>query len=183
MYYRQVIEPIGGQAVVVGAVMLAFAIFVVVASVFVVYTERADERDQAWTSTLAAKWNDPSVDGGRAEHAKAEHAAQERLERAIVDDDDDVHAPSSTRREQQQQHRAPPTASSSSQNPRFRPVDVDATLVARIRAFYRQHDDPDKLESDVVSIAMWALQNGVPALNKKLREKYGCDLDSDEPPI
>jgi len=56
-------------------------------------------------------------------------------------------------------------------------------LMSQLTAFYGKHD-PLKSKKEIEGIAQYANQNGVAALNKKLREKYGVDLgggDSDPP--
>lgn len=53
--------------------------------------------------------------------------------------------------------------------------------------FYAKHD-PKKTRGEVDNIAAWAKQNGLAAINKKLKDKYGADLstadaDTGGPPI
>ena len=52
-----------------------------------------------------------------------------------------------------------------------------------VKDFYAKYD-PTKPAEDAENISKWAFQNGLPALNKKLRDKYGADLDTVKgPPI
>ena len=50
--------------------------------------------------------------------------------------------------------------------------------------FYAKHD-PTKTQKEIDGIATWGKQNGLAALNKKLRDKYGADLSGGDggPPI
>jgi len=49
--------------------------------------------------------------------------------------------------------------------------------------FYSKHD-PEKTQKEIENISAWGKQNGLAALNKKLKDKYGVDLSSDQgPPI
>ena len=51
------------------------------------------------------------------------------------------------------------------------------TLEELLYVFYAKHD-PSKTKKDIDVIAKYGRNRGIPALNAKLREKYGADLNS-----
>jgi len=50
-------------------------------------------------------------------------------------------------------------------------------LSKKLRAFYAKFDKGKSLD-DVEDVTKWTMLNGIPALNEKLKKKYGEDLDS-----
>ena len=55
-------------------------------------------------------------------------------------------------------------------------VDPRALWTAtQLRAFYDKLD-PTRTEEQIKTVAIWSVENGIDAVNAKLREKYQCDL-------
>ena len=155
-----------------GGAILGAAILTLAASVFVIHTEDADADPENWGGAPSA-W-------GRVEDKPGPVVG---LAPAPVP---------------QQQAQAPPPSDYSAQNPQFRAPGVQVAaapgvqvtsapppgprvpveqILPQVRDFYRKYD-AGKKDEDVVNISRWAAQNGLVALNKKLRDKYGADLET-----
>jgi hypothetical protein len=187
IYYDQNITPLGGQYAGIGGATIGAAGFVVFIFLFLAVSD--DDAQSNVDGSMAAKWQNDNVATGIISPYQQQQQPQIQAPRMNMPPPQQPQMAYNGNNggglmAQNPTYRGPPA--SNMQVPGVVIAGNTAAgggggggsnndLSAQLRAFYRQYD-PKKTEADVATISAWGRQNGLQALNAKLRSKYNADL-------